>query len=40
MSYVDVEFYFSGHMTPQFVPWAAFSTISYLLGRQPEIGTV
>ncbi|KII95995.1 hypothetical protein PLICRDRAFT_97584 [Plicaturopsis crispa FD-325 SS-3] len=29
-----VEFYFSGHMTPQFVPWAAFQTISYLLGRQ------
>jgi len=29
-----VEFYFSGHMTPQFVPWAAFSTISYLLGKQ------
>ncbi|KAF7375877.1 Carboxypeptidase [Mycena sanguinolenta] len=29
-----VEFYFSGHMTPQFVPWAAFSTISYLLGLQ------
>ncbi|THH07732.1 hypothetical protein EW145_g3187 [Phellinidium pouzarii] len=30
-----VEFYFSGHMTPQFVPWAAFNTISFLLGRQP-----
>jgi len=29
-----VEFYFSGHMTPQFVPWAAFSTLSYLLGKQ------
>ncbi|TFK75469.1 alpha/beta-hydrolase [Pluteus cervinus] len=29
-----VEFYFSGHMTPQFVPWASYSTISYLLGRQ------
>ncbi|KAJ7690713.1 alpha/beta-hydrolase [Mycena rosella] len=29
-----VEFYFSGHMTPQFVPWAAFSTISFLLGKQ------
>ncbi|KAH8112947.1 alpha/beta-hydrolase [Phellopilus nigrolimitatus] len=29
-----VEFYFSGHMTPQFVPWSAFNTISYLLGRQ------
>ncbi|KAF8895695.1 alpha/beta-hydrolase [Gymnopilus junonius] len=31
-----VEFYFSGHMTPQFVPWAAFNTISFLLGRQPS----
>ncbi|KAI5118653.1 hypothetical protein M0805_002573 [Coniferiporia weirii] len=30
-----VEFFFSGHMTPQFVPWAAFNTISFLLGRQP-----
>ncbi|KAF7315184.1 Carboxypeptidase [Mycena indigotica] len=29
-----VEFYYSGHMTPQFVPWAAFSTISFLLGKQ------
>ncbi|TFK44435.1 alpha/beta-hydrolase [Crucibulum laeve] len=29
-----VEFYFSGHMTPQFVPWAAFNTMSYLLGHQ------
>ncbi|KAF8160848.1 alpha/beta-hydrolase [Crassisporium funariophilum] len=29
-----VEFYFSGHMTPQFVPWAAFNTLSYLLGKQ------
>lgn len=29
-----VEFYFSGHMTPQFVPWAAFATVSYLLGHQ------
>ncbi|KAJ7729524.1 alpha/beta-hydrolase [Mycena maculata] len=29
-----VEFYFSGHMTPQFVPWAAFSTLSFLLGKQ------
>ncbi|KAI0262574.1 alpha/beta-hydrolase [Gloeopeniophorella convolvens] len=28
-----VEFYYSGHMTPQFVPWAAFQTISYLLGK-------
>ncbi|KAI0031701.1 alpha/beta-hydrolase [Vararia minispora EC-137] len=31
-----VEFYFSGHMTPQFVPWAAFQTISYLLGKTPS----
>ncbi|ESK93701.1 carboxypeptidase cpds [Moniliophthora roreri MCA 2997] len=29
-----VEFYFSGHMTPQFVPEAAFNTMSYLLGLQ------
>ncbi|KAF5345356.1 hypothetical protein D9758_008442 [Tetrapyrgos nigripes] len=29
-----VEFSFSGHMTPQFVPWAAFNTISYLVGLQ------
>ncbi|KAK0486281.1 alpha/beta-hydrolase [Armillaria novae-zelandiae] len=28
------NFFYSGHMTPQFVPWAAFSTISFLLGRQ------
>ncbi|KAI0314676.1 alpha/beta-hydrolase [Amylostereum chailletii] len=28
-----VEFYFSGHMTPQFVPWAAFQTAAYLLGK-------
>ncbi|KAA1465940.1 alpha/beta-hydrolase [Dentipellis sp. KUC8613] len=28
-----VEFYYSGHMTPQFVPWAAFQTISYVLGK-------
>ncbi|KAE9408693.1 alpha/beta-hydrolase [Gymnopus androsaceus JB14] len=30
-----VEFYYSGHMTPQFVPWAAFNGISFLLGLQP-----
>ncbi|KAK7045654.1 hypothetical protein VNI00_007487 [Paramarasmius palmivorus] len=29
-----VEFSFSGHMTPQFVPWAAFNTMAYLLGFQ------
>ncbi|KZV84913.1 alpha/beta-hydrolase [Exidia glandulosa HHB12029] len=34
-----VEFAYSGHMTPQFVPWAAFSTISFLLGRQPDVNT-
>ncbi|KAF9564818.1 alpha/beta-hydrolase [Agrocybe pediades] len=34
-----VEFFFSGHMTPQFVPWAAYNTISYLLGRQPSPST-
>ncbi|KAF9010474.1 alpha/beta-hydrolase [Cyathus striatus] len=34
-----VEFFFSGHMTPQFVPWAAFSTLSYLLGHQDSPST-
>ncbi|KAF8510568.1 alpha/beta-hydrolase [Hysterangium stoloniferum] len=34
-----VEFYYSGHMTPQFVPWAAFSTVAYLLGRQDSVNT-
>ncbi|KAF8918048.1 alpha/beta-hydrolase [Mucidula mucida] len=34
-----VEFAFSGHMTPQFVPWAAFSTLSFLLGRQDSPST-
>ncbi|KDQ55197.1 hypothetical protein JAAARDRAFT_37728 [Jaapia argillacea MUCL 33604] len=29
-----VEFYFSGHMTPQFVPWAAYQTVEYLLGMR------
>lgn len=29
-----VEFSYSGHMTPQFVPWAAFQTISFLLGKR------
>jgi len=32
-----VEFYFSGHMTPQFVPWAAFQTVQYLLGQEPSV---
>ncbi|EPQ54184.1 alpha/beta-hydrolase, partial [Gloeophyllum trabeum ATCC 11539] len=27
-----VEFYFSGHYTPQFVPWAAYQTVEYLVG--------
>ncbi|EIN06453.1 alpha/beta-hydrolase [Punctularia strigosozonata HHB-11173 SS5] len=31
-----VEFFFSGHMTPQFVPWATFQTIGYLLGKRPS----
>ncbi|CAL1711151.1 unnamed protein product [Somion occarium] len=31
-----VEFSFSGHMTPQFVPWAAFQTIAFLLGKRPS----
>ncbi|KAK7473020.1 hypothetical protein VKT23_001124 [Stygiomarasmius scandens] len=34
-----VEFFFSGHMTPQFVPWAAFNTISYLVGLQDSPST-
>ncbi|KAF9268719.1 alpha/beta-hydrolase [Marasmius fiardii PR-910] len=34
-----VEFSFSGHMTPQFVPWASFNTIAYLLGVQPDPST-
>ncbi|KAG7090999.1 hypothetical protein E1B28_010066 [Marasmius oreades] len=34
-----VEFSFSGHMTPQFVPWAAFNTVAYLLGVQPDPST-
>ncbi|KAI1789184.1 alpha/beta-hydrolase [Ganoderma leucocontextum] len=29
-----VEFYYSGHMTPQFVPWAAYQTIAYVLGKR------
>ncbi|TRM69197.1 Alpha/Beta hydrolase protein [Schizophyllum amplum] len=29
-----VEFYMSGHMTPQFVPWAAYQTIAYLTGAR------
>lgn len=32
-----VEFYFSGHMTPQFVPWAAFQTAQFLLGQEPSV---
>ncbi|KZV64305.1 alpha/beta-hydrolase [Peniophora sp. CONT] len=28
-----VEFYFSGHMTPQFVPWAAFQTFAFVVGK-------
>ncbi|KAL1746186.1 Alpha/Beta hydrolase protein [Schizophyllum fasciatum] len=29
-----VEFDMSGHMTPQFVPWAAYQTIAYLTGAR------
>ncbi|TBU48705.1 alpha/beta-hydrolase [Dichomitus squalens] len=29
-----VEFYYSGHQTPQFVPWAAYQTIAYVLGKR------
>ncbi|KAJ7594632.1 alpha/beta-hydrolase [Mycena floridula] len=29
-----VEFYYSGHMTPQFVPSSSFSTLAFLLGHQ------
>ncbi|KAH9927439.1 alpha/beta-hydrolase [Epithele typhae] len=29
-----VEFFYSGHMTPQFVPWAAYQTIAYVLGKR------
>jgi carboxypeptidase D len=32
-----VEFYFSGHQTPQFVPWAAYQTVEYLLGRRANV---
>ncbi|KAF9073517.1 alpha/beta-hydrolase [Rhodocollybia butyracea] len=34
-----VEFYYSGHMTPQFVPWAAYNAISFLLGLQETPST-
>ncbi|KAK1230491.1 hypothetical protein PQX77_006419 [Marasmius sp. AFHP31] len=34
-----VEFEFSGHMTPQFVPWASFNTLAYLVGAQPDPST-
>ncbi|KAF5351716.1 hypothetical protein D9756_007520 [Leucocoprinus leucothites] len=34
-----VEFFYSGHMTPQFVPWASFNTMSYLLGHQDSVST-
>ncbi|KAJ7287292.1 alpha/beta-hydrolase [Mycena rebaudengoi] len=34
-----VEFAFSGHMTPQFVPWASFNTLAYLLGQQDSPST-
>lgn len=34
-----VEFFYSGHMTPQFVPWASFATLNYLLGHQDSVST-
>ncbi|KAJ3827452.1 alpha/beta-hydrolase [Lentinula raphanica] len=34
-----IEFYYSGHMTPQFVPWAAYNAISFLLGLQDSPST-
>ncbi|KAH7876749.1 alpha/beta-hydrolase [Lentinula edodes] len=34
-----LEFYYSGHMTPQFVPWAAYNAISFLLGLQDSPST-
>ncbi|CAE6419829.1 unnamed protein product [Rhizoctonia solani] len=32
LTYVEVDL--SGHMLPQFAPWAAYKTLNYLLGRQ------
>ncbi|CUA67083.1 hypothetical protein RSOLAG22IIIB_07169 [Rhizoctonia solani] len=32
LTYVEVDL--SGHMVPQFAPWAAYKTLNYLLGRQ------
>ncbi|EKM80732.1 hypothetical protein AGABI1DRAFT_37296 [Agaricus bisporus var. burnettii JB137-S8] len=34
-----VEFFYSGHMTPQFVPWASFATLNYLMGHQDSVST-
>jgi len=34
-----IEYYFSGHMTPQFVPWAAFASVQFLLGQLPSPST-
>ncbi|ELU36453.1 serine carboxypeptidase domain-containing protein [Rhizoctonia solani AG-1 IA] len=32
LTYVEVDI--SGHMMPQYAPWAAYKTLSYLLGRE------
>ncbi|CAE6369106.1 unnamed protein product [Rhizoctonia solani] len=32
LTYVEVDL--AGHMMPQFAPWAAYKTLSYLLGRE------
>ncbi|GAB1527085.1 hypothetical protein RhiTH_010260 [Rhizoctonia solani] len=32
LTYVEVDL--SGHMMPQYAPWAAYKTLSYLLGRE------
>ncbi|KZV87104.1 alpha/beta-hydrolase [Exidia glandulosa HHB12029] len=37
LSYVEVNL--AGHMMPQFAPWAAFKTLSFLLGRIPSLNS-
>ncbi|KAG8735577.1 hypothetical protein FRC11_003191 [Ceratobasidium sp. 423] len=32
LTYVEVDL--AGHMMPQYAPWAAYKTLSYLLGRE------
>ncbi|KAF7321520.1 Carboxypeptidase [Mycena kentingensis (nom. inval.)] len=34
-----IEFFYSGHMTPQFVPFSSWNSIAYLLGKQPQPST-